>query len=267
MASSIHEIGSRMCRKLITLVFLIFSIRAEPRVVAISIPKAGSFLLYKCIQLITSKEPEHAFHAGNFSHWDGAFVTNHELPTPQAIEQYRQKNIKGVFIYRDPRDQIVSTAYFFKEKLKNPKAVSMLMPDLIFDCMYNSCLWWQYVVFVSANLPHDVSIVSLYNQMLDWRKCNFIYSTSFEKLVGPQGGGTRDEQIQEIINIAEHIGSPLSEQRACDIADQLFGRFETFRQGKIGAWKKDFTQEHKDAFKLLGGDLLIKLGYEKDLNW
>jgi sulfotransferase 6B1 len=41
----------------------------------------------------------------------------------------------------------------------------------------------------------------------------------------------------------------------------------TFRSGKTGEWKKHFTDEHKKIFKEVAGDLLIKLGYEKDNNW
>ncbi len=41
----------------------------------------------------------------------------------------------------------------------------------------------------------------------------------------------------------------------------------TFRSGKTGEWKKHFTDEHKALFKEVAGDLLIKLGYEKDREW
>jgi hypothetical protein len=41
----------------------------------------------------------------------------------------------------------------------------------------------------------------------------------------------------------------------------------TFRSGKTGEWKKHFTDEHKKIFKEVAGDLLVKLGYEKDNNW
>jgi len=41
----------------------------------------------------------------------------------------------------------------------------------------------------------------------------------------------------------------------------------TFRSGTSGAWKNQFSQQHKSIFKRLSGDLLIRLGYEKDQNW
>jgi len=41
----------------------------------------------------------------------------------------------------------------------------------------------------------------------------------------------------------------------------------TARKGVVGDWKNHFTDEHKEQFKKIGGELLIKLGYEKDNNW
>lgn len=256
--------------KFITIVssfILFFNAIATEKIVALSIPKSGSFLLYKCIQLITDKKPMHVFHTDTFDKWSEGFVTNHELPTQKALDYYQSNSVKGVFIYRDPRDQIVSTAYFFKEKLKHPKAADMNISELFFDCMRDDCRWWRYVVFVGVDLPSDLSIASLYNAMLPWRDYDFIYSTTFEKLIGPKGGGNKKDQIKEIIAIAAHIGSPISQQRAEKIADQLFGRFETFRSGQIGAWKKEFNEIHKKEFKNIAGQLLIDLGYEKNFNW
>ena len=44
-------------------------------------------------------------------------------------------------------------------------------------------------------------------------------------------------------------------------------RSPTFRSGKTGEWKQRFTAEHKRQFKQAAGDLLIRLGYEKDNEW
>jgi plasmid stabilization system protein ParE len=41
----------------------------------------------------------------------------------------------------------------------------------------------------------------------------------------------------------------------------------TFRAGRVGDWRKHFTQMNVDFFKQTTGDLLIKLGYERDHDW
>lgn len=51
------------------------------------------------------------------------------------------------------------------------------------------------------------------------------------------------------------------------IAAQLHGGTSTFRKGTIGNWYDQFSDEHKQAFKNVTGDLLIDLGYEPNNNW
>jgi hypothetical protein len=44
-------------------------------------------------------------------------------------------------------------------------------------------------------------------------------------------------------------------------------RSHTFRSGKTGGWREQFTEEHKALFKDIAGDLLVRLGYEKSNDW
>ncbi len=39
------------------------------------------------------------------------------------------------------------------------------------------------------------------------------------------------------------------------------------RKGDDNDWRNFFTDGHKDIFKEIAGNLLVKLGYEKDFNW
>jgi hypothetical protein len=41
----------------------------------------------------------------------------------------------------------------------------------------------------------------------------------------------------------------------------------TFRKGQPGSWQEYFTAKNKEIFKQIAGDLLIQMGYEKDLSW
>jgi hypothetical protein len=41
----------------------------------------------------------------------------------------------------------------------------------------------------------------------------------------------------------------------------------TFRKGKPGNWQEHFTEANKALFKETAGDLLVRLGYEKDNDW
>jgi hypothetical protein len=41
----------------------------------------------------------------------------------------------------------------------------------------------------------------------------------------------------------------------------------TFRKGKPGNWQEHFSQANKALFKEATGDLVVRLGYEKDNGW
>ena len=106
-----------------------------------------------------------------------------------------------------------------------------------------------------------------YSLFTPWMNNSRVLSVRFESLVGPEGGGAREDQIREIINIGRHMGLKISEEKALAIAQELFGGTNTFRKGQIGAWKEEFSAEHKELFKKHAGQLLIDLGYEKDFDW
>ena len=41
-------------------------------------------------------------------------------------------------------------------------------------------------------------------------------------------------------------------------------RSPTFRSGKAGGWRTQFSPENKQLFKDIAGDLLVQLGYERN---
>jgi len=77
--------------------------------------------------------------------------------------------------------------------------------------------------------------------------------------------------VSKILDHALNKGLPLQvEIRAA--AQTVIGHLDprrspTFRTGKSGGWRKAFTEEHKRLFKEVAGDLLIRLGYETNLDW
>jgi hypothetical protein len=41
----------------------------------------------------------------------------------------------------------------------------------------------------------------------------------------------------------------------------------TFRSGKRAGWREEFTAQHQRRFCEIAGDLLIRLGYERNHDW
>ena len=68
--------------------------------------------------------------------------------------------------------------------------------------------------------------------------------------------------VEEAID--SEMGVNLDEQWQKEKAKEIA---EPLKKGKAGSWRDLFTQRDKDIFKEIAGDVLIKWGYESDLDW
>jgi hypothetical protein len=187
----------------------------------------------------------------------------HVMYTDERATLLSDPDIIKFFIYRDPRDQIVSLAYFIKKDQRRwPGAVNVSLEDLITDIIDGG----QY----TDGFPPTKNIVELYAAYVPWMTCPDVCAVRFENLVGPRGSGSAEAQRAEIRRIAAHLDLSLSDDALTAIAQKLFGSNRagtTFRKGQIGEWRTHFTAEHKKRVKELIGQLLIDLDYEKDFDW
>lgn len=220
-----------------------------------SIPKSGTHLLLKCLKLLTGRETINISSALDEEYElpgnpDNSIFYFHANYTPHAIQELEKNGYKGLFIYRDPRDQLVSNYYWIlrpEHKNLHNFYCNTYCSDLLITLI--------------------TQIKDYYQRYLPWKDLTSFCGVKFENLIGAKGGGSRNHQIMEIQKIAQHIGLPLNDSILDNCIDNLYGETITFREGKIGSWKNVFTEEHKNYFKEKAGDLLITLGYETDLNW
>lgn len=235
----------------------------------ISIPKCGTHLAIKLGHKLTGKRPvwirsghltNARTRAGNNLPW------GHVLATQNDIQNLTDQPRAVVFITRDPRDEVVSMAYMTK-KHRRMQYSNLPIPEIITKLIDDNNFLKKFVGFRKPDLEDIQTIADFYNAFLPWAEHEHVYWTTFERLVGSQGGGDDALQIEEIRNIAHHFGIEKTDEQLEAIADDLFGKSRTFRSGQIGSWREHFTQAHIEAFKRVAGDLLIALGYEDDLDW
>jgi hypothetical protein len=192
----------------------------------------------------------------------GCYAFAHVPFSPGIAELLVELDMKSVLILRDPRDAVVSYVNYIATSRTN----------LLFN-YFEPLTQAERITIAIVGIPEDgkgvmrKGIKDSLTSMLPWSSQPFNYTTRFEQLVGPVGGGTREAQVRELEAIAEHLGARLSRRRLESIADGLFGGTPTFSRGAIGAWHEVFTPEHKQLAKELLGELLIKLGYERDWDW
>jgi len=220
-----------------------------------SMPKCGTHLLTRAVSFLTGKEKVifdyHEFYKSLTLPvlQKNQYFQHHVYYTDEVAAFLRANHFKILYIYRDPRDQVVSRAYWVKAM---PEAhTQMPKHDKISDII-------TYLI---------TDINAAYAPFMRWTQEPNVCSLKFEDLIGPKGKGNLKAQVLAFRKIAAYLGVTLTQPLLIDCVNKLFGDSATFRKGEIGSWKQHFTPAQKELFKKYGGDLLIELGYEKNKNW
>jgi len=111
-----------------------------------------------------------------------------------------------------------------------------------------------------------VSVRQRYEVVFRWLEQPRVMCLRFEDLIN-----NRDHILNAMLNEVESTGYkiPTARAKALEILVEAIQpkKSHTFRLGKTGGWREHFTAEHKKLFKDVAGDLLVKLGYEKNNAW
>ena len=252
-----------------------------PILLGISFPKSGTHLLDQILLGFSNVAPYakrlHSFYAeyegesgvkrapeqslrwlDSLSPRDVASA--HLFARPEAIARVSSPKFIPYFIFRDPRDVVVSHVFYVTEMEKNHvhHAYYQSLPD------FDSRLKVSILGRPDAGIEFP-NIAERFAPYMDWLNHPEVLSIHFEDLI--------NDRAATLTRILDHFLTriPLQTPRKL-ILDSLESsinpsRSPTFRSGKTGEWKKYFTDEHKRIFKDAAGDLLIRLGYEKDNNW
>jgi sulfotransferase 6B1 len=190
----------------------------------------------------------------------GDVASAHLFARDEAIERVCSSSFVPYFIFRDPRDVVVSHVFYVTEMEVRHVHHDYYrsLPD------FNARLNVSILGRPEANVEFP-NIADRFAPYLGWLDQPSVMTIHFEDLIND-----RAASLNGIINhflsrvplatpqelILEGLESSINPKRS-----------PTFRSGKTGEWKKHFTEEHKKIFKDVAGDLLIRLGYEKDQNW
>ncbi len=190
----------------------------------------------------------------------GDIASTHLFARPEAITRVTSSTFVPYFIFRDPRDVVVSHVFYVTdiEARHVHHMYYTSLPD------FNARLNVSILGRPDANVEFP-DIATRFAPYLGWLDCPEVLTVHFEDLI--------NNRPTAVSGIMDHLLSrvPLQASRQL-ILDSLESsinpkRSPTFRSGKTGEWKKYFTEEHKKLFKDVAGDLLIRLEYEKDNYW
>ena len=181
--------------------------------------------------------------------------------TPENIAFLCQPNRVNYFIYRDPRDMLVSQVFF---------ATDMHEEHGMHDLYKSLPDFGERLKVAITGIDRDglymVNVKQRYASVFEWLEQPHVMCIRFEDLVN-QRDATLEAMLDEVDSTGYKIPTPRTNALSILVEAIQPKKSHTFRSGKAGGWSEHFTAEHKNLFKEIAGDLLVKLGYEKDNSW
>jgi sulfotransferase 6B1 len=192
----------------------------------------------------------------------GDIAYGHVHALPEAVVFLCQPQVAAYFILRDPRDVVVSHVHYVTDMEPNHYH-HHYYHDILqnFDERLSTSI--RGIASITAPFP---DIRARFEPYLDWLQQPQVLILHYEDFITQ-----REEALARVFDHALAHGFISTVARSLAIqalADSINPqRSPTFRSGKIGGWKQHFTPQHKRLFKEISGDLLVRLGYEKDDQW
>ena len=252
-----------------------------PILLGISFPKSGTHLLDQILLGFANVAPYakrvHSFYAeyegesGKKREPEKALAwldllrsrdiaSAHLFARPEAVARVCTPNFAPYFIFRDPRDVVVSHVFYVTDMEARHVHHDYYLSLPGFDSRLKVSILGR----PDTNIEFP-NIAARFEPYLGWLDKKEVLTIHFEDLIHH-----RESTLTSIMDhLLSRITLPTSRQLILNSLEASINptKSPTFRSGKTGEWKKHFTEEHKKIFKEVAGDLLIRLGYEKDNSW
>jgi sulfotransferase 6B1 len=255
--------------------------RATPPVLADSFPKSGTHLVNQIVDGLPSTMNYGAFLASMTSSFrfrersvenacqfirgigPGEIVRAHLFYDPQAAAELERKNAVHYFVYRDPRDIVVSEAHYLREMNRWHRLHRHFAELASIDDAITLSIAGFDPPIPGIEYPN---IADRFGRYAGWLTSDECLVIRFEDLVS-------DQQPAIIRRMAEfysqRCATPIDVETCAArmIACVAPHKSHTFRSGKKAGWAREFNDGHRRLFDRVAGELLIELGYEKNHDW
>jgi len=226
----------------------------------ISIPKSGTHLLYKLAEVLGYAQgivheefpvpgQWYCVEYSNSHTVARDFFVDTVRRAPYGNRHHAFTSAPAIFIYRHPLDVLVSEANYYHRDGRT--AFAGYLSGLSFEQRVHRLLDDPWLLG---------SIRDRIAGFAPWLEFPNVVPVSFEELVGADGGGSREDQVQLIWSLQLKLQAPGAPHA---YADRVFDRSSpTFYQGRVGAWRSSVTAEHLARFRALNQDFMDVFGYE-----
>jgi hypothetical protein len=168
-----------------------------------------------------------------------------------------------VFNYRDPRDVLLSMVNFLSSETTG-RGVGHFTDHRLYSGILRDAGSLRERLTIALTDPCFPG-ADAFERGLWMLRHPAVCKVSFEELVGPQGGGSRERQRAAVARIAGFLGAEAAPGHdPVAVADELFNdRAYSFHRGRIGAWREHFAPEHEKLFEERYGTVLDAYGYRR----
>ena len=258
-----------------------FSFEEAPPIFGNSKPKSGSHLLLQILNGFTKiipykyveADPVRTIEKGGRRKTEqevlrelkqipqGVIGWGYVEASPENVAFLCQSHRVNYFIYRDPRDMLVSQVFFATDMNEEHGMHQFYksLPD-----------FGERLKVAITGIDQDgfymVSVKQRYATVFEWLEQSHVMCIRFEDLINDRDT-TLDAMLDEVESLGYKIPTPREKALSILVEAIQPNKSHTFRSGKAGGWREHFTEDHKNLFKDVAGDVLVKLGYEKNNDW
>lgn len=224
----------------------------EPQFILYAIPKCGTHYLEHIATLLTGKEcfddvlSEKALKRGRKK-----ILRTFQPYDPNWIDFLKQRNIKVVAIYRDPKDALISQLFHmrkYKGRKRDFFRVSADYDQLSLDEQL------ERLITGAEDMP---SYVDYYMARIGWIEDPYTLALRYEDLVGGAGGGSDAAKREALDAMIAYLGLEVSEEKRAWVLEQMYRKSEDveaegkrFVRSRIGGWTKFFKPRHEELWEL-----------------
>jgi hypothetical protein len=269
----------RHIRRLVQLLrYRRYTLDGVPVFFANSFPKSGTHLLTQVLQGFTKLGPTVNSGLPAFVTFDsttgekrkeeeilrdlkkllpGDIAYGHLHATDSIMKCLCSDGIASYFILRDPRDVVVSHVYYVAEIETSHVHHQYYQEELgdFDEQLKTSILGRPEYGDLFPNIRER------FEPYLGWLECPHVLIIRFEEFIYE-----RQKTVQRIFDHAVDNGFFTAQdyQQSIEVLSSGINpeKSPTFRSGKVGAWRKKFSQQNIELFEDVAGELIYKLGYD-----
>ncbi|MFN0064864.1 MAG: hypothetical protein ACKVOH_01370 [Chlamydiales bacterium] len=225
----------------------------------VTMPKGGTHLLISLMERIAKELGVDV----SSTHKNALYTNTHTMNISKNPQNFTAP--RKIILIRDPRDATVSAI----DRMN--KVVESGEMDNTWYLRNWPRLTYQQKIYTFLYEPHARGL-----HAFEWMTIEKVYfgnpeylMVRFEDLVGAKGGGSDERQLFAIQSVLDYMRINFSNETVKKIASEIWGpHYYTFNKGVIGRYKIMLTEPAvKQMINDRLGEMIIRFGYAKDLNW